>query len=93
MTLTGHVRSYAEKCIAERIALRVRGVRGVVERIAVRYPDNPRIGDEALADRCARVLEWGRADSGKFGLAEGRDGLHHTPGMCALLPPEGISPT
>ncbi len=58
VTLTGHVRSYAEKTIAERMALRIRGVRAVAEQIEVRYPDNPRIGDEALADRCARVLEW-----------------------------------
>ena len=58
VTLSGHVRNYAEKGIAERVALRVRGVRAVVERIEVRYPDNPAIGDEALAERCARVLEW-----------------------------------
>ncbi|KQO89646.1 ornithine aminotransferase [Methylobacterium sp. Leaf90] len=58
VTLTGHVRNYAEKSIAERVALRVRGVRGVVERIEVRYPDNPSVGDQALAERCARVLEW-----------------------------------
>jgi osmotically-inducible protein OsmY len=58
VTLTGRVRNYAEKTIAERVALRVRGVRGVVERIEVRYPDNPTVGDEALAERCARVLEW-----------------------------------
>ena len=58
VTLSGHVRNYAEKGIAERVALRVRGVRAVVERIEVRYPDNPSIGDEALAERCARVLEW-----------------------------------
>lgn len=58
VTLSGHVRNYAEKSIAERAALRVRGVRAVAEQIDVRYPDNPRIGDEALADRCAQVLEW-----------------------------------
>ncbi|MBP1179899.1 BON domain-containing protein [Methylobacterium sp. PvR107] len=58
VTLTGRVRNYAEKTIAERVTLRVRGVRGVVERIEVRYPHNPLIGDEALAERCARVLEW-----------------------------------
>ncbi|GJD90404.1 MULTISPECIES: BON domain-containing protein [Methylobacterium] len=58
VTLSGHVRSYAEKTIAERVALRVRGVRAVVEEIEVRYPQNPRIGDEALAERCAQVLEW-----------------------------------
>jgi osmotically-inducible protein OsmY len=58
VTLTGHVRNYAEQGIAERVALRVRGVRGVVERIVVRYPGSPGLGDEALAERCARVLEW-----------------------------------
>ncbi|MGU3664007.1 BON domain-containing protein [Methylobacterium sp. A49B] len=58
VTLTGRVRSYAERTIAERIAFRVRGVRAVIERIEVRYPENPRVGDEALAERCARVLEW-----------------------------------
>ena len=58
VTLSGHVRNYAEKSIAERVALRVRGVRAVVERIEVRYPDNAAVGDEALAERCARVLEW-----------------------------------
>ncbi|SEF71850.1 Osmotically-inducible protein OsmY, contains BON domain [Methylobacterium sp. 190mf] len=58
VTLTGHVRNYAEKGIAERVTLRVRGVRGVVERIEIRYPETPLIGDEALAERCARVLEW-----------------------------------
>ncbi|MEE7439717.1 BON domain-containing protein [Methylobacterium oryzae] len=58
VTLTGHVRNYAEKSIAERVTFRVRGVRAVIERIEVRYPENPRVGDEALAERCARVLEW-----------------------------------
>jgi osmotically-inducible protein OsmY len=58
VTLTGHVRNYAEKGIAERIAFRVRGVRALVEQIEVRYPDNARVGDDALADRCAHVLEW-----------------------------------
>lgn len=58
VTLTGHVRTYAEKGIAERVALRVRGVRAVIERIEVRDPNNAAVGDEALADRCARVLEW-----------------------------------
>lgn len=58
VTLTGHVRNYAEKGIAERVVLRVRGVRGVVERIEVRYPNCPIVGDEALAERCARVLAW-----------------------------------
>lgn len=58
VTLSGHVPSYAGKGVAERVTLQVRGVRAVVNAVAVRYPDNPRVGDEALADRCAKVLRW-----------------------------------
>lgn len=58
VTLSGRVRSYAERSIAERVTLRVRGVRAVIERIEVRLPENPRLGDDALADRCAQVLDW-----------------------------------
>lgn len=58
VTLTGHVASYAEKAAAERIAMHVRGVRAIVDSIEVRYPDNRRIGDEELADRCVRAIAW-----------------------------------
>lgn len=61
VTLTGDVRNFAEKCIAERVAFRVRGVRTVLGRIEVRYPEAPEIGDEALA------LRIGRAMSGLIG--------------------------
>ena len=43
---------------ARLVVHRVRGVRAVLERIEVRYPENPRVRDDALAERCARVLEW-----------------------------------
>lgn len=58
VTLSGHVANLAEKVAAEKIVRHVRGVRAVVEQIEVRYPDNLRLGDEQLADRCARVIEW-----------------------------------
>jgi osmotically-inducible protein OsmY len=58
VTLTGHVGSYAEKMAAERIALNVRGVRAVVDNIEVRNSEDARIGDEDLADRCARAIAW-----------------------------------
>ncbi len=58
VTLSGHVRNYAERGIAERVTLRVRGVRAVIERIEVRPPESIRLGDDALAERCVRVLEW-----------------------------------
>lgn len=53
VTLTGEVRNFAEKCIAERVAFRVRGVRGLLGRIEVRYPERPEAGDEARAVRLA----------------------------------------
>jgi len=53
-----HVGSYAEKLAAERIALNVRGVRAVVDEVEVRTPEDARIGDEDLADRCARAIAW-----------------------------------
>ena len=58
VTLTGHVATYAEKLAAERALLQVCGVGALVERIEVRNPDYLRVGDEELADRCARVLKW-----------------------------------
>lgn len=58
VTLSGHVRTYAERGVAERLTRRVRGVRAVVERIEVRPPEDAPVGDEALAERCAEVLAW-----------------------------------
>jgi osmotically-inducible protein OsmY len=55
--LTGHVATYGEKLAAERAVPQVRGVRAVVERIEVSSSDRLRVGDEELADRCARVVE------------------------------------
>lgn len=55
--LTGHVDTYGEKPAAERAVLQVRAV---VERIEVSSPDRLRVGDEELADRCARVIEGTR---------------------------------
>lgn len=37
VTLTGHVGSYAEKCVAERAAGRVTGVRGIAEELEISY--------------------------------------------------------
>ena len=58
VTLHGHVATWAEKMAAERVALQVRGVRAVAEQIEVRYPNNLMTGDEELADRVAKVVEW-----------------------------------
>ncbi len=56
--LTGRVATYAEKATAERAILQMRGVRAVVQQIEVCLPDHLRVGDEVLADRCARAIAW-----------------------------------
>ncbi|AOZ04290.1 OsmY domain-containing protein (plasmid) [Cupriavidus sp. USMAHM13] len=56
VTLSGHLRSHAEKLVAERAAERVSGVRGVVIELDVR-PDKA-VGDEAIAEAACSALRW-----------------------------------
>lgn len=58
VTLTGHVGSYTERVAAEKAAQKVRGVRGVVEEIRVRFPSEPPPRDEDLAQRAVQMLDW-----------------------------------
>jgi len=58
VTLTGHVRSYAEKCVAERAAGRVMGVRAIVEELEIRYLAAPDHSDEEIAKRALDVVSW-----------------------------------
>jgi osmotically-inducible protein OsmY len=58
VTLSGFVPGYPEKRAAERAALRVRGVRAVVERIEVRLPGSAARTDLDLARAAADALEW-----------------------------------
>ncbi|MBX9930552.1 MAG: BON domain-containing protein [Methylobacterium sp.] len=58
VTLTGHVGSYAERLTAERAARKVRGVRGVVEEIKVRFAGQAAPRDEDLAKRAVQMLDW-----------------------------------
>ncbi len=58
VTLTGTVHSYAEKVSAEQAALRVKGVRGIAEKIKVSYPFQKKTGDNELAQRAINVLAW-----------------------------------
>ena len=53
VTLTGHVANYAERVTAEKAAQKVRGVRGVVEKITVRFAGETPPRDEDLRNaRC-----------------------------------------
>lgn len=58
VTLTGNVRSYAEKHAAERAAQRVKGVKAVAEEVEVRLPFEFRRRDEEIAAAAVGQLAW-----------------------------------
>jgi osmotically-inducible protein OsmY len=58
VTLSGHVRSYAEKVAAERATRRVRGVRAIAQDIHVRYPDEKKTADDEIAKRTLSIIKW-----------------------------------
>jgi osmotically-inducible protein OsmY len=58
VTLTGHVRSYAEKFAAERVARQVKGVRAVAQELEVRLPSDKKVADNEIAARAVRILHW-----------------------------------
>jgi osmotically-inducible protein OsmY len=57
-TLRGGVGSYAEKVAAERIALRVFGVRGVANDIEVRIGEHPQLTDTEIAQAAVNAIAW-----------------------------------
>jgi BON domain len=58
VTLTGHVRSFAQKVAAERAAARVKGVKAVAEEIEVKLPDDMKRADENIAGAAIDRLAW-----------------------------------
>jgi len=58
VTLTGHVKTYAEKYDAERIVQRVRGVKGLAQELQVRTEYEERTADDQIAARALSVIEW-----------------------------------
>lgn len=61
ITLTGAVRSYAEKLAAERAARRVQGVRAVADELEVVLAPDGEVDDTALAEAAAAALQWNSA--------------------------------
>jgi osmotically-inducible protein OsmY len=57
-TLTGWVDSLPRKCAAERAALRVRGVKAVVNDVEVRLAAGDQRTDADIAAAAARALAW-----------------------------------
>lgn len=56
--LSGHVETFAEKLEAEHVALAIKGVKGVAQKIGVRLPSEKKTDDNEIADRAARMLSW-----------------------------------
>lgn len=58
VTLTGHVRTYAEKLKAEQVVKRVKGVRAIAEEIEVRPVHSHTHADDEIAKRALNMLNW-----------------------------------
>lgn len=58
VTLSGHVRTYAEKHTAENIVKRVKGVRAIAQEIEVRPVGHHLTADDEIARRAVSSLRW-----------------------------------
>lgn len=58
VTLRGDVKTYAEKAAAERVALRVFGVKAVADDINVRVPNIQQRTDTEIAQAVVSALKW-----------------------------------
>ena len=58
VTLTGHVKSFAQKVAAERATTRVKGVKAVVQQIEVKLSHDVARGDESIAAAAIERLAW-----------------------------------
>ena len=56
VTLEGHVPAHGEKCVAERAASRVLGVKAVVDELEVELLGRDEKGDEEVAVACVNAL-------------------------------------
>ena len=58
VTLSGHVKSFAEKLSAVAAVRRVKGVRGIAEEMEVRFPSDKKTADDQVAARAADIIRW-----------------------------------
>jgi osmotically-inducible protein OsmY len=58
VTLSGRVSTYAQKLAAAETALRVKGVKAVVQDISVRLPGDQTLSDEEIGKRAVAALQW-----------------------------------
>jgi osmotically-inducible protein OsmY len=57
VTLEGHVPAFGERCIAERAAARVTGVKAVVDELEVKLLGRDEKSDEEIALACVNALK------------------------------------
>jgi osmotically-inducible protein OsmY len=58
VTLSGFVKSYAQKLAAEKAARRVAGVKALAEELKVRFPSDPKTSDAEIAKRIVDMFAW-----------------------------------
>lgn len=58
ITLSGYVTDYAQKVATERAAWRVKGVKGIAQKIEVRLPGDKRQHDDEIAQRILDIVAW-----------------------------------
>jgi osmotically-inducible protein OsmY len=58
VTLSGYVNSFMDKINAERIAEKVFGVKGIVQKIEIKLPHSVEHADEEISRAALEVLEW-----------------------------------
>ncbi|UKK85554.1 BON domain-containing protein [Sphingopyxis sp. BSN-002] len=58
VTLSGYVKTYAEKIAAERAVRRVAGVRAIAEEIKVHFGSEPKMADHQIAARLLDLMSW-----------------------------------
>lgn len=81
VTLTGHVRSAADKTAVVNAVNRLKGVRGIVVDIEVRPTAEFKVEDEEIAERAAAILAWrggSPRDTVTFAVENGRITLSGT---------------
>jgi osmotically-inducible protein OsmY len=74
VTLSGHVADYAQKMAAERAAWRVKGVKGIAQKIEVRLPGDKKQNDDEIAQRALSIIAWNTViprDSVRVRVADG----------------------
>src|SRR5216683_7553150 len=78
LTLLGTVESYTQKWSAEEIALRVTGVKAVVNQLEVKLPSSAARTDEEIAKAAKQALEssWEIPASVKVSVEKGWITLH-----------------